>query len=335
MSHDTNRRPSLPAELYRPSAAWLGLYFTYSFVLFGGCGYLSYATAVSTWPPVLKIPAVALMALLASNGLHLLGWLAHEGIHLSMVKNKNANMVLGAFAGSVLFFPSVGFGISHWAHHRFTNQAGDPDTVVQARHQTFLRRFFLARIFANRQYFKNAFAVLFRRPLHSTYRMPFSDRALSFFAAVNFGFMALWATMWVRIGIGNLQYVLYAAIVPYLLMIPITGLRVYVEHAGTGSEKFREARTYKSWFYTILLFGNNYHLEHHLYPKVPSYRLPSVHRRLAAEGYYARYQSPVVEGVAAPLRYTSRKYPYPDAGGRLASAGDSEIFQPTEKVVHG
>ena len=35
-----------------------------------------------------------------------------------------------------------------------------------------------------------------------------------------------------------------------------------------------------------LLFPHhvNYHLEHHLYPAVPHYRLPALHRLLAAKG---------------------------------------------------
>src|SRR6266568_2023862 len=149
-------KPSLPAEFYEPEAAWVLLYFAYSLALYFGFGYLSYAVAVSTWPLLIKIPVVTISALLASNGLHLLGWLAHEGIHLSMVKSKTGNMLLGGFAGSVLLFPSIGLGISHLPHHRFTNEAQDPDTVLQAAHQTFWPRLLLARIFSNRQYMKNA-----------------------------------------------------------------------------------------------------------------------------------------------------------------------------------
>ena len=313
------QRPSLPAEFSEPEPAWVVAYFTYSFALYFGCGYLSYAAAMSSWPLLLKIPAVAIMALLANNGIHLLGWLAHDGIHLSIVKNKTANVLLGGFAGSVLFFPAVGLGIEHWPHHRFTNGEGDPDTFLQAKSQTFWRRFFVARILANRQYMKNAFAVLFKRPMHNTYRMPFSDNQLSVFAAVGFGFMAFWLAFYIAVGIYNLEYFLYAFALPYLLLITITGLRIYIEHAGTTPEEFKDARSYTSLFYTVLLFGNNYHLEHHLYPKVPGYKLPRVHKKLAAEGYYKRFQSPIVHGVIAPLRYTTKRYSYPDS--RPVAAG--------------
>lgn len=306
-------RPSLAAEFYRPELTWVLLYFSYSFALFFGGGYLTYVVAAGSWPLALKIPAMAILALLASNGLHVLGWLAHEGIHLSMVKNRTANMILGAFAGSVLFFPSVGLGISHWPHHIFTNQAKDPDTALQSRQQTFLSRLLWARVVANREYMKNAIAVLLRRPLDKTYRLPFSARALSLFSALSFGFMLLWLAFYVAVGIENPQYALYAFLLPYLLLIPTTGIRPYLEHGGLEAGEFQDARSYVSPFYTALLFGNNYHLEHHLYPSVPGYKLPKVHKKLAAEGYYSRFRAPIVKGVIAPLRYTSKRYPYPDS----------------------
>jgi beta-carotene hydroxylase len=306
-------RPALPAEFYRPEPAWVMLYFVYSFGLYFGGGYLGYVAATSTWPVALKVPAVAMLALLASNGLHVLGWLAHEGIHLSMVKNRTANMMLGAFAGSVLFFPSVGLGISHWPHHIFTNQARDPDTALQSRQQTFWSRLLWARIVANRQYMANAIAVLLQRPLDKTYRLPFSARALSLFSAASFGFMLLWLALYVGVGVYNPQYAICAFLLPYLLLIPTTGIRPYLEHGGLEAGEFRDARSYVSPFYTVLLFGNNYHLEHHLYPSVPGYKLPKVHKRLAAEGYYERFPAPIVRGVLAPLRYTSKRYRYPDS----------------------
>jgi beta-carotene hydroxylase len=310
-------RPPLPPEFYRPEPAWVLLYFTYSLVLYVGCGYACYACAMSGWPLSLKIPTVVVCAFLASNGLHVLGWLAHEGIHLSMVKHKELNLVLGCFAGSLLFFPTVGLGIAHWPHHRFTNRAEDPDTAVQSRCQTFWRRLLFGRLIANRSYFRNAIKVLLRKPLHSGYRLPFSDKALARCSALNFGFMLLWAALYAAIAMRNEAYFLLGFVLPYLLMIPITGLRPYIEHAGTGTGEFQDARSYTSWFYTILLFGNNYHLEHHLYPSVPGYKLPKVHRKLAAEGYFERLQAPVVGGVIAPLRFTSGKYQYPGVGHSL------------------
>jgi fatty acid desaturase len=314
----SRRRPALPPDFYRPEPALTLLAFVYGFALYFGCGYACYMAALSSVGLWLKLPSVLLLGLLSSNGLHLLGWLAHEGVHLSLVRDKNLNMLLGAFAGSVLFFSSVGLGISHWPHHRFTNQARDPDTLSQARQQTFLGRLLLARPRANRQYLKEAFDVLLDRPRDSTYRLPFSNARLRQFAAASFGFMLIWLGFYVTIAARAPGYALCAFLFPYLLLVPVTGLRIYVEHAGTSVGEFVDARSYTSPLYTVLLFGNNYHLEHHLYPSVPSYKLPRVHRRLAAEGFYERHGASIVPGVFGPLRFTFARHPYPDARLRLA-----------------
>ncbi|MFL6652951.1 MAG: fatty acid desaturase family protein [Sulfurifustaceae bacterium] len=316
-------RPVLPAEFFEPEPAWVVLYFAYSFALYFGCGYLGYAAAMSSWPLLLKIPAVIVMGLLASNGLHVLGWLSHEGIHLSMVKSKTANMVLGAFAGSVFFFPSVGLGISHWPHHRFTNEADDPDTAVLARFRGFWSRLFFARIAANRKFTQNAVAVVLGKPMPKSYRLPFSQKQLAFYSALGFGFMLLWLIGYIVVGIYNLSYVMYAFVLPYLLLIPTTGIRPYLEHGGTQPGEFKDSRSYTSWFYTILLFGNNYHLEHHLYPKVPGYKLPRVHKWLSENGYHERHQPPIVGGVLAALRCSTKRYPYPYVGSASVGAAVS------------
>jgi len=37
-----------------------------------------------------------------------------------------------------------------------------------------------------------------------------------------------------------------------------------------------------SWFWDFIYLNSNYHLEHHLFPSVPCYRLPELQRRLIA-----------------------------------------------------
>lgn len=318
------KKPALSPDFYKPEPFWVSLCFLYSFALFFGCGYLTYYAATSAWPLAAKIPAVIVLGLLANNGIHLLGWLAHEGIHLSLAQNKHTSAALGGFAGSVLLFPAVGLGISHWPHHRFTNDARDPDTALQSKQQTFLRRFFVARVMANRKYTGDSIAVMLKKPRPASYKLPFAERRLRLLAAFGLVCSALWLAFYITVGVHDFEYALYAFIWPYILLIPVTGLRIYIEHAGTGTGDFIDARSYTAPLYTILLFGNNYHLEHHLYPSVPCYKLPAVHRKLAAEGYYERFNSPIVSTVFGALRFTSKRYPYPDAGLRAGAIATDE-----------
>ncbi len=314
-------RPNLPPHFYAPNPALVAVWFLYGTASFFGGGYLAHALWLSDGPPLLIAPAMLLLIVIASNGLHLLGWLAHEGIHLSMVRSRHLNLLLGSFVGSVLMLPAIGLGIAHWPHHRFTNGVADPDTVVQARHQTFWRRFLLARIHANRTYLGNALRLMFGRPLPDSYRMPFSHRALALHAWLGTIFMLGWLLAYGLVAWYDMSYFLIAILGPFLAMIPITGLRVYIEHAGTLEGEAVDARSYTSPLYTLLLFGNNYHLEHHLYPKVPGYRLPLLHRMLKAEGFYDRFADvPIVPGVLPPLRFTTGRFHYPSFPARHAES---------------
>lgn len=82
-------------------------------------------------------------------------------------------------------------------------------------------------------------------------------------------------------------------VAPLIATVMITGLNPYQEHAGTGTEHDTKARSRTSPLFTVLMFGTNYHLEHHLYPRVPCWRLPALHRWLVSTDRY-RASDPIV-----------------------------------------
>jgi fatty acid desaturase len=55
---------------------------------------------------------------------------------------------------------------------------------------------------------------------------------------------------------------------------------VYLPHHDYGDEPVTQARTLRGRILPTLLLEQTYHLEHHLYPRVPSYKLPELARRL-------------------------------------------------------
>jgi beta-carotene hydroxylase len=57
-------------------------------------------------------------------------------------------------------------------------------------------------------------------------------------------------------------------------------LTVRLPHAHPGDEPVLQARTLRGRVLPPLLLEQTYHLEHHLYPRVPSYKLPELARRL-------------------------------------------------------
>jgi beta-carotene hydroxylase len=304
-------RPSLPRELYQPSGPLAAAFVLTGVGTFFGFGLLaSHAVGLSA-PLWIRALLVVPLLLGAQQGAHLLGWVGHEGIHLSLHRNRYVSIVAGCFVSAMSLFLAMGYGISHWNHHRFTNQASDPDVAIYPRLGTFWSRFFLARVLAQRGYTRAIVTLALGRPLPFAYPFPFPTRAQQALAAWNLAFLLFWLGVYAALVIHAPFTALFAIGLPLLLVIPASGLRIYVEHAGTGIGVFRDSRSYVSPFYTLLFFGNNYHLEHHLYPTVPCYNLPAVHRLLKSQGCYDRWGSAIDETVAGPVVHTTAASPYP------------------------
>ncbi|HEY7225818.1 MAG TPA: fatty acid desaturase [Micromonosporaceae bacterium] len=84
-------------------------------------------------------------------------------------------------------------------------------------------------------------------------------------------------------------------VTPYLLgyaVMAIVGswvyplLTVYLPHHGYGDEPLSQTRTLRGRVIPAIFLELTYHLEHHLYPQVPSHNLPELARRL--EPIFAR-----------------------------------------------
>jgi fatty acid desaturase len=90
-----------------------------------------------------------------------ISWLAgHEGIHgCSIRTNGRARCSARRVCGDLV--PALGYGVAHWNHHRYTNQASDPDAAIYPQFRTFWRRFFFAARRGTRSHMRNL--LLMRR----------------------------------------------------------------------------------------------------------------------------------------------------------------------------
>ena len=300
-AHD--RRLTLPRSLYEPSLAHVTLLIACGVGLFLGAGLTAaWVTTLelSLW---LRLPALVPLLCVSAHGVQLLEWIGHEGIHLLLHRNRYLSVVIGSFFAAMTGFSAVGYGVAHWNHHRFTNQASDPDAQIYSRFRTFWSRLSYARAAVGRAHLANMLRLALGKPLDLGYAMPFTRGWQRGFAWMNLAFLALWLATYVILGVSHGPLVLCAIVVPVVLGMQLSSLRAYVEHAGTGLGAFRDTRSYVARPYAWLLFGNNYHLEHHLYPGIPCYRLAEVHRLLEASGCFARFDSPIEAGLRAPFAH--------------------------------
>ena len=65
----------------------------------------------------------------------------------------------------IINFMEIGWAASHWNHHRYTNQASDPDCQLYSRYQSFWSRLLFARLASNRVNLANTLRMLLGKPL--------------------------------------------------------------------------------------------------------------------------------------------------------------------------
>jgi fatty acid desaturase len=316
MALDTIRRPQLPRRFYQRSTLAALAFIAYSLLLYAIPAYAALEVVRSGLDPSTKLLLLIPLVLLAQQGLHLAGWVGHEGTHLTLFGNKYASVFVGTLVSSLIpGFVNFGAALSHWMHHRYTNQPSDPHVAMFPQYRSFWSRLLFARPTATRMYTRDAVRVALGRPLPYRSGLPFSDSMKRTLARTNLALTALFLTLYVAWTLHDPLAALVVIWLPFAAGVVHSGLRIYIEHAGTGTGLFVDTRTYSSPLFTLLYFGNNFHLEHHLYPGVPCYRLPGVHRHLAELGVYARTGALIDRKASSYLRPTTSRMPYPEAVG--------------------
>jgi fatty acid desaturase len=202
-----------------------------------------------------------------------------------------ANRQLNDFIGELLALPTsssmAGYRNTHFAHHRELNSENDPDWqrnygLEEYEFPAPPRRMMIQMM----QYLsglKTGTAVFGFHKNKETRDIPaaVARARLFFFAALLFSSIVL----------GFWQLLLLYWIIPLLtVFLAIRYIRSVAEHYAVEHENvLNESRTVLApvWeLWLIAPWGLNYHLEHHLFPGVPCFRLGELHRLLMTREPY-------------------------------------------------
>jgi fatty acid desaturase len=261
------------------------------------------ALGVLTWPS----PWLLLSVLLAGIGQHGLFILAHEAAHYRLLPWRAANDALGRLLGMAGGVSMCTYRVTHRLHHNNLYTPDDPDTAIHGgypRGRGYLARKLLRDVAGLNAW--KTYAYFFGAPAinDDTRReiRPLDDTSAELRAAARAdrlwvaGFHLAAPALAAAAG-GWRGLAMYAVLwlLPLLTVLqPILRARAVLEHGGVTdlSSPLTAARTNRTWgsplnwVVRFLLFPHhvNYHLEHHLYPAVPHYRLPALHRLLLAKG---------------------------------------------------
>lgn|GEM_PF-1883979 len=268
----------------RPSALRAVAMTLFLFGVWGGLGYAAWR--VEHLAAKLALWAVAGFVV---NGLVQLG---HDCWHHNLFPRRWHNTVYG-HAFSVLF--GVSFSAArhaHLRHHWYNRTERDPDAYNVGARGVAVQAQYYAVVFAGLVLAPLHFNLLYPIACYERRRWPRHLVEVALYAAVY-----VVAFGWVLGPRGLAGAALQIWLVPIGFATPWNGLKSVADHYRNAwkGDRFRTAttvRTTRAWSW--LWNGLNYHLDHHLYPRVPGYRLALIHARIAPQ--LAAQGAPVFDG---------------------------------------
>lgn len=278
-------RKQLPDHLFRKSNIWPLYYILHGLTLWCGSSYLAllvYQTPeLASW---LRHPIMAGLLALAGLGLAHMGTLGHEGFHGNLNRNRRLSMLMGIVTSSMVpFYLVVGYSVTHWQHHLFTNQDRDPDYRFFRGRDRLLTRFSNGPVTLT-GYLAMTLAIAVNPEKVRDNPYPFKPAEARVFAIINLLCVLAFIAGYLYVVVAAPLVSLVMLGIPYLVASAYVSLLPYIEHAGIDPRSPETTRSYTSPLFTLVFLGLNYHREHHLFPSVQIHKLPALHRQLAAQG---------------------------------------------------
>lgn len=259
---------------------------------------LTLAIAATLWTPWVVIPALFIIA--AQQ--HAMFVLAHDAAHYRLASNRTVNEWAGRLIGALGGISMCSYRVIHRLHHNHLYERSDPDIALHGgypRGKAYLRRKLTVDLIGltawkNYRYFfgapaLNAATGVAQRPLDDTSPAlrATARRDRRTVIAVQ---VALPLAILLGFGAdGLIRYVVLWLLPALTILQALLRLRAIAEHGAPGDlgSPLTAARTnLAAPLVRFVLFPHhvNYHIEHHLYPAVPHYKLPALHQWLAARG---------------------------------------------------
>ncbi|HUH02321.1 MAG TPA: fatty acid desaturase family protein [Kofleriaceae bacterium] len=240
---------------------------------------------------------------------HALAILTHQAAHYRMYRRRWLNDLAGKLCAWPTGASMLTYRIIHRTHHNHLYSPIDPDLALMAgypRGRWYLIRKLTKDLFGltvvkNQRYF-------FGKPNGAQVTNDDTSPALRAAARRDRHATTLVqvALLGASIALGVWSWYLLLWMLPLLTVLQaILRLRAICEHGAVPdtSSPLTAARTnLVSWSIRWILFpfNMNFHIEHHLYPAVPHYRLPACHRAMVEHGLLGGAE--VVRGVGATAR---------------------------------
>lgn len=289
----------VPSHFHEIDHARTALQATKFFLLWVTPATFSYAVFLFSWPLWLKIPVIGALAIIAAHGLQCVSLLGHEGTHFALHRDRWKSAVWGVVLSCFTpFHQDVGFAVTHAEHHAFTNTDRDPDHIFFRRFKNFFSRLFLARIAASNRYLHTTLLLALNRwPADRSLRTGLTLAQMTHLARINLAVSGGLLLVYIALTVFFPVFMIFLLWLPFVLVVLISGLRPYIEHLETQSGRGFDSRSWISPVFDALYGSINYHQAHHLWPRVPSYKLKELHQWMKANGVGIDYRSQEIHSI--------------------------------------
>lgn len=212
-----------------------------------------------------------IIGILASGvALNVFFLLVHEAMHSMLFKKRHANYWLAVWMALPLFFSYTAFRVLHLRHHRYLGGKQDPDEYA---------------IFASSRlmlwglhYFRFTGAPYLYLIIIPFMALKYATQPERLRILMEYGILAVF----LMVAFANIPFVvlLHIWILPACFTAYIIGLWGLTQHAlNDPSDPLLASRSVEAHPLVAFCFiYENYHLEHHLFPEIPSYHLKRVHQ---------------------------------------------------------
>lgn len=239
-----------------------------------------------------------ILALGAIRNFNCAAQLVHESDHGTLFRNPRLNRSFGNLFAYLLGYTRSGHRAAHMDHHLYLNTDRDPDIIFSqpsASASAVLKGllgdlFFVSAIKRLLQYSQSD---------RATYSVsPWRRLTPRYFARMAGSMIPVAVTQAVLLAIftaaGGPWAYLLLHVVPIMTLYPLQiRVRSIAEHGfesgyrPTSPQEAWTTRTSRLNFverFIVAPFGQYLHYEHHVFPSIPNYNLPRVHRLLVAAG---------------------------------------------------
>src|SRR5262249_26538548 len=239
------------------------------FLCFGSLGVGSVWLTASSWAAARTwlTPVGILGTALALNAFVLL---MHDGMHSTLFRDRHWNRLGSVLLGSTFLMSFSAYRVMHTRHHTFLGDARDPDDYRNyVRRQPFLWYLHFVRLAAGPLLYLVLIPVMALKYGSVRERREIIQEYL---------FLSVLYSLLVRLVPSVL--LLVAWLIPLVIVGVFTAVRGFTQHGITdASDPYLASRTVlPNRVVGFFLLHENYHLEHHLFPEVPSYHLPQLHK---------------------------------------------------------